>query len=239
MTLAYHRERTGINDFVMGGDGADVGYATATTALNQLREGKKRFDQTMREVRQALSGAGMRILELYQQFAQGQKAYMAMGAEDGAIVQKVLTFPLDIIRAGINVDIAATNAAMNKEVEVRTNTLLMQLLQQHNMQTMQLMMQAMSPQLPEQVKQVIFTQIRGSTLLMRRILDSYGVQDADEMTVNFDKQMGGAASGPAPGIGSPPGYGIPGNGGGVPAAPSMAALPAGAPGQLGGFPPPM
>jgi len=237
LTLSYHRERTGINDFVMGGDGADVGYATATTALNQLREGKKRFDQTMREVRATLSGAGMRIVELYQQFSQGEKVYMAMGPTDGAIVQKVLTFPLDIIRAGINVDIAATNAAMNKEVEVRTNTLLMQLLQQHNMQTMQLMMQAMSPQLPEPVKQVIYTQIRGSTLLMRRILDSYGIQDADDMTVNFDKLTGGAAGGPAPGIGSAPAAGVFGGGGALPASPDMAALPAGAPPQFAGGPP--
>ena len=239
MTLAYHRERTGINDFVMGGDGPDVGYATATTALNQLREGKKRFDQTMREVRAALGGVGVRVLELYQQFSQGQKVFTAMGATDGAIVQKVLTFPLDIIRAGINVDIAATNAAMNKEVEVRTNTLLMQLLQQHNMQTMQLMMQAMNPQLPEPVRQVIMTQIRGSSLLMRRILDSYGVQDADDMTMNFDKMMGGAASGPAPGIGQPAGFGPTGGSGGPLSLPGMAAVQAGAPPMLGSGAPPM
>lgn len=237
LALAYHRERTGINDFVMGGDGPDVSYASATTAVNQLREGKKRFDQTMREIRSALSGAGTKIIELYQQFSQGSKVYLAMGPEDGALVQKVLNFPLDIIRAGVIVDVTATSAALNKEVEVRTNTLIMQLLQQHNQQSMGMFMQLFNPQLPPPMQQVIVQQLRSATTMMKRILESYGAQDANDLLVDYTSLLGGVSGPPTafgnPGVGMAGGFGVP-----QPAS-GMGMLPAGTPGAAYGGPPGM
>jgi hypothetical protein len=230
LALAYHRERTGINDFVMGGDGPDVSYAAASTAASQLREGKKRFDQTMREIRTALSGAGTRILELYQQFSQGQKVYLAMGETDGALVQKVLNFPLDIIRAGVIVDVTATSAALNKEVEVRTNTLIMQLLQRHNQETLSLFMQLFNPQVPEPMRAVIVQQLRASTTMMRRILDAYGIQDAEALVVDYGQLLGGG-NGPAPfagpqGPGMGGGFGVLAGASGIPMLSGGVAPPA-------------
>ncbi len=229
LILAYLKERSGVNDFVTGGDGSDVAYAAATTALNQMREGKKRFDQSMREIRQCLAGVGTKVLELYQQFNQAGKPYVVMGEEDGAIMQKVLNFPLDIIRASVTVDIAATSAALNKEVEVRTNTLLMQLLQQHNGMVNQTMMQLLNPQLPPPLAMVLQQQLVSSSLLMRRIFESYGQQDVDELVMNFSKMFGGASGG----NGAGPGGGVP------PAAigqPSMGILPPGVGQQAQGVP---
>jgi len=203
MVMQIMRERVGVNDFVMGGDGPDVSYASATTALNQVKEGKKRFDQTNREIRHALSSVGTKVLELYQQFNQRGKAYVALGGTDGAIMQKVLNFPLNIIRAGIIVDVAATSAALNKEVEVRTNTLLMQMLSQHGQQQLNLMMQLVNPQIPEPVKQLILTQLRAGSIMMKRVLESYDVQDAGDLITDFAGANGGASgqqsNGPAAG----------------------------------------
>ncbi len=223
MAMGLMRERVGVNDFVTGGDGPDVSYASATTALNQVREGKKRFDQTMREVRYALSGVGMKVLELYQQFNQRGKQFTALGSKDGEIVTQVLNFPLDIIRAGVIVDVAATSASLNKEVEVRTNTLLMQLLSEHNQQQLQLMTQMLNPQVPPQIQQMIMGQLRSGSMMMKKILDSYGVQDASDLITDFSGGVPGGNSGQGGfggGQGAPPGLGAP---------PGMGALPAGAP----------
>lgn len=231
MAMAIMRERVGANDFVMGGDGADVAYAAATTALNQLREGKKRFDQVMREVRGCLGSVGLKVMELYQQFNQRGKQYTALGAADGEIVTRVLNFPLDIIRAGVIVDVAATSAAMNKEVEVRTNTLLMQMLNQHGQQQLQLMAQLSNPQIPEPMKQLINAQLRSGSIMMKKILDSYGVQDASDLVTDFNGAAGGN-----------PGQGPVGAGAGIPQGamqqPGMGGVPQGAPEQAAGALPP-
>ena len=219
MAMAIMRERVGVNDFVTGGDGPDVSYATATTAVNQLREGRKRFDQTMREIRPCLSSVGTKVVELYQQFNQRGKHYTALGEQDGAIVTRVLTFPIDLIRANVIVDVGATSAAMNKEVEVRTNTLIMQMLQQHGQQQLQLIMQYLNPQLPQQLKEAMYVQIASSSVLMKRVLDSYGIQDADDMV--FDPtQLGQMLNG------NPGQAGGAGQQGGAPVPPGPSGLPA-------------
>ena len=219
MAMAIMRERVGISDFVTGGDGPDVSYATATTAINQLREGRKRLDQSVREFRKALGGVGTKVFELYQQFNQKGKQYTALGGPDGAIVTQVLNFPLDLIRANVIIDVAATSAAVNKEVEVRTNTLIMQLLGQHGQQQLQLVAQILNPQVPAPLKEAMFIQLQSASKLMKRVLDSYGVQDADEMIYDPQSLLGALSGntgqqsigGPAGPPSQPPGAsGLPG-----------------------------
>lgn len=181
LTLSYASRRTGVNDFVEGNTGGSSNYATATTAVQQLREGAKRIDQTIRENRRCLSSVGVRVTELYQQFNQGGKAYMAMGPEDGAYVQKILTFPMEIIRAGVAIDVSAASAAHNKEVELRSNVMIMQQVTQYYMQLLQTLQIAINPQMPPQIQAMAHDAAIGGSIMMRRILDASGVQDTDRI----------------------------------------------------------
>jgi hypothetical protein len=191
LTLSYARSRTGVSDYISGADNNSIGYGAATTAVQMLREGAKRFDQVLRECRICLGESGTRIVELYQQFNQHGKEYLAMGPHDGALVHQILQFPLELIRTGVGVELTATSAQLNKEVEIRTNQIVMQMLMQFYQQIMQGMSFVMNPQVPPQMQQLAMQMVQGGTILMRRILDNYGIQDADRLIPALDGAING------------------------------------------------
>ena len=236
MTMSYATKRTGVNDYVMGSANASVGYATAYTNVMQHQEAAKRFDQTLREIRKAVSDSGRRIVELYQQFNQSGKEYAVLGDEDGAIVHQVLQFPLELIRHSIAVDVTATSASMNKEVEIRTNTMVMQMTTQFYTQLLQALQVVLNPQIPEPMRRVALQAAIGGSALMRRLLDSYNVQDIDTIVPSMEELLGQQQQPqqPAFGVAGPGAYG--GGTGGPPGTlsqPGMGSLPPGAPQQTG------
>lgn len=181
LTLNYASRRTGVNDFVEGNTVGSTNYATATTAVQQLREGSKRIDQTLRENRRCLSQVGMKVAELYQQYNQGGKPYLAMGQQDGEMVMRVLQFPLEIIRAGVGIDVSAASVSHNKDVQLRSNVMILQQVTQYYMQMLQTLQIAINPQVPPQIQELAREAATGGSLLMRRILDESNVQDVDRI----------------------------------------------------------
>lgn len=178
LTLNYARGRTGVSDYISGADNTSINYATATTVVQQQNQGAKRFDQVLRESRRCLGETGRRVVELYQQFNQHGKEYLAMGPRDGEFVRQILQFPMELIRNAVSIELTATNAALNKEAEIRTNTVIMQMLSQFYQQLMQGMSYLVNPQMPVEIRHLAGQMINGGTILMKRILDSYGIQDA-------------------------------------------------------------
>lgn len=242
MTMGYAQKRTGVNDYVMGNSSASVGYATAQTNIMQHQEAAKRFDQTLREARVALGGSGRRVTELYQQFNTQGKEYTVLGPKDGDIVHQVLQFPLELIRHSVAVEVTATSASLNKEVQIRTNTILMQLVTQFYEQTFQGMSMAMNPQLPPPLRLLAQQMVIGGAVMMKRVLDSYDMQDIDRIIPDIKElvlgqsqqlqQLGGPPAGIWPGPAGQIGPGQPAPGGGGPALagllqpPGMAPVPA-------------
>lgn len=233
LTMTYAQRRSGVNDYVMGSsDNASIGYGAAYTNVMQHKEAAKRFDQTLREVRKALGESGQRCVELYQQFDPGGRVYEIMGPEDGAVVMDVLHFPLELIRNSVLVQVTASSATLNKDVEIRTNTILMQQVTQFYAQLMQGMALAMNPQLPPILQQLAAQMVVGGVTLMRRLLDSYEVQDIDtiiprvenilygqqqqlaQLQAQFAQQIpGGTGGGGFAGVGAQPGMAPGGPGG--------------------------
>lgn len=189
LTLSYASRRTGVNDFVEGNTAPGTNYATATTAVQQLREGSKRIDQTLRENRRCLAQVGMKVAELYQQFNQGGKPYLAMGQVDGEKVVQILNFPLEIIRAGVGIDVSAASAAHNREVEIRSNMMIMQQVTQYYMQLLQTFQIALNPQVPPQIQKLAQDAATGGSILMRRILDASGIQDTDRIVPDIQQLL--------------------------------------------------
>jgi hypothetical protein len=235
MTMSYATKRTGVNDYVMGNSAnASIGYAAAYTNVMQHQEAAKRFDQTLREIRQAVSDSGRRLVELYQQFNQEGKVFSVMGQQDGQLVNQVLQFPLELIRHSIAIDVTASSASLNKDVTIRTNTIIMQMVTQFYMQLMQGIQLIINPQVPELMRAVALQMVMGGTTLMRRLLDSYNVQDIDEIVPRMEEFLGGQQQPTQPtfGMAGPSAFG--GGSGGPPAnVPfgGMAGLPPGPPQQ--------
>lgn len=175
-----HR-RDGVNDYVMGNATPDVGYGTAYTTQQMLLNATKRLGETVREVHRGLSETGTRVLELYQQFNQNGKEFFALGQQDGALVRMVLQFPLDLIRRGLKVSVRAIDAANSKDAQIRTNTVVLQQLMQFYQYYMQALSYMVNPQVPPPIQQAAAQMVDGASIMMRRLLTSYNVQDADRM----------------------------------------------------------
>lgn len=232
LTLSYAAKRTGVSDYISASDNPAIGYGTATTAVQMLREGSKRFDQVLRECRRCWGSVGTKVVELYQQYNQHGKEYLALGAKDGASVHQVLQFPTELIRYSVGIELTATSAQLNKEVEIRTNQIVLGMVLQFYQQIMQAMMMVANPQVPPEVRMIAQQMVLSGTTLVRRILDNYDVQDVDQIVpdlsqaLNNGQQQLGALQGAVSGgtsmgsqFGGAPGMapGGPGFGGATPA----------------------
>lgn len=191
MNLQYAARRTGVNDYITGEFSPAMGYSTASVGVQQLRESAKRFDQTIREIRVALSETGTRVVELYQQFNQNGKEFLAMGPQDGQLLHAVLQFPLELIRNSVGIEVTATSAAFNKEVEIRTNTLIMQMVMQFYQQAMTALSYYLNPQLPQPIRLMALNMAQSGNVLLRRILDNYGVQDVNQLVPEMQEILNG------------------------------------------------
>jgi hypothetical protein len=197
MVVGYARGRTGVNDYISGNNDPSIGYAALGTNIAQQASSAKRFDQVLREIRLCLSSVGTKVVELYQQFSQGQKTFVSMGPADGAIVQQILRMPTDLIRMGVAIDVTATSAAFSKDADIRNNMLIMQMMMQVNQQILQGMMMVVNPQTPPVLKVLLMQMMNGTLILARRNVDDYGVQDANRIVPDLNQALYGQ---PTPGI---------------------------------------
>lgn len=240
--LNYGRQRSSVSDYQRGGSGTPaISYSTATTVIEMLKQGRLRLDQVLREIQFGLSETGQRVVELYQQYAQGPKPYTVLGQKDGAILDSLLHFPLDLIRTGVSIKVTATNAQVNRETKIRTDQIIFGLVMNFYQQLFQAMGIVVNPQIPEPLRVLAGQMIQGGLILARRILDNYGQQDVDRIIPDLDQlnatvqQLTGIQGG-APNTGQPQpttgaGGGFMGSG---PMQPSgFPALSAGTPGIYG------
>jgi hypothetical protein len=191
LTMQYAKHRSGVNEHVAGQFAPSIGYATAHTNMQQLQQATQRFDQTLREHRAAFSGAAEKATELYQQFDRPGKVYQILGEADGAIMDAFIKFPTELVRNGVGIEVTATSASLNKENEIRTNTILMQMLTQFYREVVDGLGFAFTPGLPPQLQAVIFQMVQGGVILMRRILDAHGVQDVDDLVPHIREILSG------------------------------------------------
>lgn len=181
VTRQEAQRRTGVNDYVSASGGPSQAYGAAYTTQQMLLQSDKRFGETLREIRNVLNESGTRILELYQQYNQAGKPFVALGQSAGTLVNVILKFPLDLIRKGLKVNVTAIDTQTSKEAQIRTTTLVFQQLQQFYTNYMQMLSYAMNPQMPPQLKQVAVQAAEGQAVLMRRILDLTGQKDYERM----------------------------------------------------------
>jgi hypothetical protein len=131
------RLRSGVGDLQQGQITDLPGRTPATTVLSLMQEGSRRPDLTIKDLRyEGLSAVGTKVLQLLQAHIgraedQGAQSYLrfaveALGMPEGLEVAKKLAVPLEAVELGLSVQLTATSASANKEVEQRRLTEMMQ-----------------------------------------------------------------------------------------------------------------
>lgn len=195
---AWGERRTGINDVQLGNIESLPSRTPATSMMSMLQEGNRRFDLSLKELRDAMDEIGLRTLQNMQQFMsnpiqnpqavyQLQMAIMALGEPEGSFVASMLTMPLEDIEAGIGVAVTATSGSVNKEVEKQAWIALAGLNAQFGQQYLTLaqilgnpQLQLMAPVVVQCAAQVF----KGTSEIQRRLLEQFDIRNPEEILVN-------------------------------------------------------
>lgn len=217
-TRTEAQRRTGVSDYIEATPGPAQAYGPAYTTQQMLQNAAKRSGETYRDIREGLSETGTRILELYQQYNQRGKEFIALGPKDGQNVAMVLRFPLDLIRKGLKVSVTAIDSQTSKDAQIRTQTLVMQQLMQFYQNYMTMLSYVSNPQMPPELKQAALAAAAGSAVMMKRLLELQGQQDSDLLVPDLagglyaqQQQLANIQSLLNTGGGAGPGLGQPGS----------------------------
>jgi hypothetical protein len=150
----YAERATGVSDYNLGRESSVIGRrGTATTTLALIQESNRRFDFVTHDFREYVGEFGMRLLEMFQQFRPTGASYYALG-DDGMLVQMMMQLPRGMLRELIGIEVAASTAAMNREVEKMNQQTLMGVAFQYYDRLFQLAMLLSNPQTPPALKEV-------------------------------------------------------------------------------------
>lgn len=214
--LAYSERRSGVADYQLGRESNVLGNrATATGTLALIQEGNRRFDLNVRDVRECLGAVGKKVLLLNAQFRPEGMAYFVKGS-DGALVEQVLSLPDEFIADGIGMELTASTATINREIEKQGLLALFGTLTQYYQQLIQISGIAMNPQTPPPVQKLALEMADGARYLMSMIVQTYEVRAVDTLLPpSLADQL--AQQPPQAGPGLPP----PGGGPAQPAGPAL------------------
>lgn len=187
-TNSLGEKRTGVSDYSVGRESSAIGSrATATSTMALIREGNKRFQMIIQDIREALSNVAHQSIMLYQQFAQDQQVfYELFSEEESRYVQQYLRLPPDNTRNNVHIDIPAISEAENKEVKQQTYLTLMQVTQQVYSSMIQAVGVAINPQAPKEVQQLASEGASAGSELFKRILEAFDFKDPEKFAPNID-----------------------------------------------------
>jgi len=215
--LSYAERASGVSDYQLGRESQVAGSrATATGTLALIQEGNRRFDLNVRDLRDVLSQVGRRVLEINQRFRPRGAVYFVEG-EDGVWVEQVLSLPAEFSASKLAVELTASTATINREVEKQSLIGLLGVVTNYYQQLMQLGMLVVNPQAPPELKALGVKMAQGAKLLMDRIVQSFDVKSIDTVVPTLAAEavneqltgaFGGGGAGGQGGAGSPPGGGV-------------------------------
>lgn len=178
--LAFAERRSGVSDYSLGRESSVIGdRATATGTMAIIQEGNRRFDLNVRDLRDSLGDAGRLILQLNQQFRPEGTAFYVQGAEKGQFTEQLLDMPQEYIAHKLGVELSASTATINRQVEQQGLTALMGLLMQHMQAGQQAAMMLANPQAPAELKEFTTKAMQGVSEIVKRITQTNDMRDLD------------------------------------------------------------
>lgn len=193
--LAFAERRSGISDPQLGRESQILGNrATATGTLAMIQEGNRRFDLNVRDMRRSLGVVGDMLLMLNQQFRPKGFAFFVQG-EGGELTEQVLDMPRELVRGKLGVELTASTATINKQIEQSGLIALNQLLVQNMQVGQQVGMVAMSPQVPNEVKEYLIKYAAVITDNVKKIARTFEQPMTDALIPQLMAEAAGGANG--------------------------------------------
>jgi len=213
--LHMNEARTGVSVYNLGMESGIVGSratATGTTAL--ISQGNLRFGMSIDDIRAAIEELLYLTIQQEQQFRPE-----GLQLPDGTVVP----LPPGDVRTGVGLKLALTSESFNKDIEIQTFQLLLQMLNEYYARFMQAAALIMNPAYPPQMKAAMIQVMTGAHSVMKRLVERFDVENIDEIVPHILSTIQ-AMIGSINGFGSlTPGGPPPGAGGQV----------QGGPGQMG------
>jgi hypothetical protein len=189
-TNSYGEKRTGVSDYTVGRESSAIGSrATATSTLALIREGNKRFQMVIMDIRETLSDVAHQVISLYQQFKPNNLEYIIFSEKEKRLIQAFFNLPDEYTRDGIVVDIPTLSDVDNKEVSKQALLTLMQVLTQYYQALFQTFQVALNPQAPQPVKELAITGSKAASKLMERIIEAFDFRDPEAFVADIDSLL--------------------------------------------------
>lgn len=190
-TNSIGEKRTGVNDYTVGRESGAIGSrATATSTLALIQEGNKRFQMTIRDIREALNNIAHQTIMLYQQFSGDDDVMYEMFSEkDKMIIQKYLHLPSELSRANVLIDTPAISESNNKDIQKQTYMTLMGVVQQFYRGLMEGFSVAVDPRAPEPMKNLAIQGATAASKIWERVLEAFDIVDAESYTPDIEQLL--------------------------------------------------
>jgi hypothetical protein len=194
----YAERDSGISDLRLGMDSALKSAVPATSTLAVMQEGSTKIDNSIRDFRSEYNLMFHMALANYQQFNPVGKIFSYLSPEDATLVEELSRIPPELVRAGMDIELTATSAAMNREVKRQSSIALMQILTQYYSQVISLgqtmqVAQATAPQWVQAIGKILDMSAKGFV----RVLDDFEVPDSEEFAITMEDvfaQLGTASA---------------------------------------------
>ena len=173
--------RSGVSDYALGRESAIVGgRATATGTLALIQEGQRRFDLTIRDIREQYDALGMFNLRMTHERLPRRLPYMIMG-ENGQWVEMFLDVPSMPPFLALGLESSMSHVAVNREVEKQDAIATFQLLGQYYQQVIQLL--GLFSQTPDPIMKDVLQKIMvAASEKLRKVLEAYGEMSPEMYT---------------------------------------------------------
>ena len=188
--MQFSEMRTGVSEIKQGNLTGLPNRTPATSLLAMLQEGNKRFDMILSSFRDVHSEIGLEVLQnLLQHTVDDPTRWQnfftqSVGQEDAQLLFEVLQDGIVGVEESFGVNVTATSAQVNKEVEKQSFIGLMQVVSQiygQLVQTALLMSQVQDP-VTLATAQAAY---KSGTELLKRLLERFDIQNPSEYIPNL------------------------------------------------------
>ena len=193
--MSFAEMRTGVSEIRQGNLTGLPSRTPATSLLSILREGNKRFDMILNNTRDVHSEMGLRMLQNVAQHYRDDPTtwdlffMQALGQEDATLIKEVLSGSVSSIEESFGVELTATSAQVNKEVEKQSFVGLMQIVGQIGTQLVQVAQLIQNPQQAPPGSPMYETgaaMFKGGVQLLKQLLERFDIQNPSEYLGNLE-----------------------------------------------------
>lgn len=190
--LSYAERASGVSDYQLGRESTVAGSrATATGTMALIQEGNRRFDLNIRDERDVLSEIGRDVLLLNQMYRQPSAIQYFVAGSGAKYLQATLRLPSDFDVSKVAVELTATTATVNREIEKQGLIALLGVHREYFEGVMQpTAMVLLNPQIPAEFKEAQMRWAEGAKKVYLKIVQDFDFKDAEAIAIGLGGNAG-------------------------------------------------